>query len=260
MISHFLKRVGISVGALTGIVVAAGIITSRAQADQYDKMTLFTVDQPTQVGDTYLDPGTYMFKLADSSSDRHIVQIFNSDRSHLINTILAIPSYRVFRTGTAEVSFWETPPGTAKAIRTWFYPGDHDGQEFRYPTELRQIAAVTTQAQTRPLPPVESDVTPPPPAVATEPEPPAPQTVEQVQPTVELAPSAADEAPPAAEQAPVEIAQNTPPAAEAAPIPATQAPSEEQTLPKTSSPYPLFGLGGLLCLGLYGFIRVKTLG
>ncbi len=94
MRSNLLKRIGVSAIALTGIGIAASIIVSRAQADEWDKMTLLTVDQPIQVGNnTYLEPGTYMFKLANS--DRHIVQIFTKDRSHLINTIFAIPSYLV---------------------------------------------------------------------------------------------------------------------------------------------------------------------
>jgi hypothetical protein len=31
-----------------------------------------------------------------------------------------------------EVDFWETPVGYAKAVRTWFLPGDNSGQEFPY--------------------------------------------------------------------------------------------------------------------------------
>jgi hypothetical protein len=245
MRSNFLRRIGISVGALTGIVLAAGIVTFRAQADEWDKMTLLTVDQPTQVSNTYLEPGTYMFKLANS--DRHIVQIFNKDRSRLINTIIAIPAYRVVPTSGSQFTFWETPPGTPKAVRTWYYPGDQFGQEFRYPTELRQIAAVTPLPAPVPPPAPEPIVTPAPAPVA-EPEPPAP------------APQAFEQAPPP-EQAPVEIAQNSPPPQpNAAPAPAPELPSqpEQQALPQTASPYPLFGLGGLLALGLYGVLRLKT--
>src|SRR5580658_4317609 len=139
---NFLKRIGVSAAALAGIGLVASTIAPRAKADSWDKMTLLTLDEPTQVSDTYLEPGTYMFKLANSSSDRYIVQIFTKDRSHLINTILAIPSYRVFPTSDTQISYWETPPGMAKAVRTWYYPGDSHGEEFRYPTNLRQVALV----------------------------------------------------------------------------------------------------------------------
>jgi len=242
-----LKTIGVSLAAVTGIALAASFFPFRAQADSWDKMTLLTMDQPTQVGDTYLEPGTYMFKLANS--DRHIVQIFNRDRSHLINTIIAIPAYRVFPTDKTQVSFWETPPGTAKAVRTWFYPGDNDGQEFRYPAELRQIASVTPQPAPvlQPPPPAEAPVTPAPEAV--EPPPPAPQALQQAPPAVQPPVEIAQNSPPSAPQ---EIAQNTPP-----PAAAPQPQPEEQALPKTASPYPIFGLGGLLALGFYGVLRFK---
>jgi hypothetical protein len=231
-----------------GIALLACVLAPRTQADSWDKMTRFTFDEPTQVMNTYLEPGTYMFKLANS--DRHIVQIFTADRSHLINTIFAIPDYRVVVTGKTQLTFWETPPGTAKAVREWFYPGEHDGQEFTYPTNLRQVALVTPPALPAPAPPAPQAAVPEPQAQIA---PPAPEPQADLQP-----PPAADS------QEPVEIAQNTPPpapppAAAQAPEPAPQS-DQSQELPKTASPYPLVGLGGLLSLGLYFGLRMKQVG
>jgi hypothetical protein len=240
------NRSWLKVAALCGLGLAATVGTFRVQADQWDKKTILTVDQPIQIKDTYLDPGTYVLKLANSSNDRHIVYIFNASQNHLINTILAVPNYRIRPTGNTQFVFWETPPGTARAMRAWFYPGDDYGQEFPYPNNLRQIAAVT------PPPP------PPPPLVAApEPAPPAPVAAA---PAPATEPEAVNQAPPPPEtapQEPVEIAQNTPPpppAPEAAPPPPAEPPQE---LPKTATPYPLAGLGGLLSLGLYALVRVK---
>src|SRR5262249_46923147 len=119
--------------ALCGLGLAAGLLTFRAQGDQWDKKTTLTVDQPIQIVDTYLDPGTYVLKLVNSSNDRHMVYIYNARENHLINTIFAIPNYQLQPTGRSEFIFWETPPGTARAMRAWFYPGDNFGQEFPYP-------------------------------------------------------------------------------------------------------------------------------
>lgn len=244
MSSNLLRNIAVSIG---GMVLAAGMFTTRAQADQWDKMTLLTLDQPTQVGDTYLAPGTYMFKLAPSEADRHIVQIFNKDRSHLINTIIAIPSYRLEPTAKTVISYWETPPGTARAVRDWYYPGDYFGEEFRYPTNLRQVAAVTPAPQ--PPPPLKAEVTPAqPPVVDQEEETTTAQVIEQ-------APA------PETQQAPVEVAQNNPPPStvqEQTPAQPSAQP-EEQNLPKTASTYPLIGLTGLLALGLYTVLRVSSI-
>src|SRR5947199_2828780 len=98
---------------------------SQARADVWNKKTILTVNQAIQVPNKVLEPGQYVFKLADSQSDRHIVQIFNGDESHIITTILAIPNYRLQPTGKSQFTFWETPAGEPRALRAWFYPGDN---------------------------------------------------------------------------------------------------------------------------------------
>ena len=42
-----------------------------------------------------LPAGTYVFKVLDSQSDRHIVQILSKDETDVYATILAIPNYAV---------------------------------------------------------------------------------------------------------------------------------------------------------------------
>jgi hypothetical protein len=244
---HFPFRSGTTVALIAGSVVGLGVFAFRAQADAWDKKTVLTVNEPIQVQDTYLEPGTYVLKLLDSSSDRHIVQIFNRDQNHLINTVMAINNYRLEPTGKSQFTFYETPKGTARAMHAWFYPGDNYGQEFRYPKELRQIAAVTqTQTQILEQRPPE----PPPPPIVTQPA------------DVEPAPQAAVETP--KQEEPVEIAQATPPAtppppaAEPAPAPAAEpAPAAPTELPKTATPFPLMGLGGLISLATYSLLRLK---
>src|SRR5580704_12465665 len=66
-----------------------------ARADEWDQRTVFTFNVPVEIPGQVILPGTYVFKLADSSSDRNIVQVFNKDESHLIGTFLAIPDYRL---------------------------------------------------------------------------------------------------------------------------------------------------------------------
>ena len=130
--------------AMSGIALAMGFAAISAQADQRDKKTVITINQPMQVRETLLESGQYVFKLLNSSSDRHIVQIYNADQTHLINTIMAIPDYRVQVTGKSRFVMWETPAGSVNALRAWYYPGDNFGQEFPYPKHLQQIAVAQT--------------------------------------------------------------------------------------------------------------------
>ena len=241
MKSHFPVKSWMTLAMLCGI--ALSVVAFRAQADQWDKRTILTIDQPIQVMNTFLEPGKYVFKLADSNSDRHIVQIFNGDQTHIIDTILAIPNYRLQPTGNSRFMFWETPPGSVRALRAWFYPGDNFGQEFRYPKQLKQLALARTSEVAVAQPPV------PEPEVITTPE------LETPAP----APPEVSEAPPPEEQ-PAVIAQNSPPPApEAQPAPEPKEEPIPQQLPKTASPYPLIGLGGLLSLGAYGLLWLKRL-
>jgi LPXTG-motif cell wall-anchored protein len=219
------------------VAFVVGVAPFHAQADQWDKTTILTVDQTIQVSKTVLQPGQYVFKLLDSPADRHVVQIFNRDRTHIIDTVIAIPNYRLQPTGHSRFAFWETPPGYAKALRAWFYPGDNFGQEFVYPKQLAMLETASTAATTT----TASAETPAPAE-------PAPAPAEE--------PSAERSAEAATEEQPVETAQNTPPPAEPEPQPAAQEPAPT-TLPKTGSPYPLFGFGGLAALALCGLLRLK---
>jgi hypothetical protein len=113
-------------------------------ADTWNKKTVLTVNEPVQLPTLVLQPWTYVLQLMDSTSERHIVQVFDKTDQHLVTTILAIPNYRLKRTGKTEFQFWEVPAGQPKALRAWFYPCDLVGDEFAYPKNMSaQIAAYT---------------------------------------------------------------------------------------------------------------------
>jgi outer membrane biosynthesis protein TonB len=241
MSMKFIPTSGAKLAALCGITLGATLLTFHARADEWNKKTVFTINQPVQIRDTYLEPGTYVLKLADSNSNRHIVQIFNADQSHILGTVLAIPNYRLQPTGNSRFAFWETPQGSVHALRAWFYPGDNFGQEFPYPKQLRQIAF------SRPMEPAPAPE--PAPAVAPEPAP-------VPEPAPAAAPPAVETHPQEAQPEPQPIAEN---AAPAPPEPAAaQAPAPPPAeLPKTGTPYPMIGFGGLLCLGLFSVVRAS---
>jgi LPXTG-motif cell wall-anchored protein len=218
--------------AIAGVALLGSSFIPRAQADEWDKMTLVTVHEPIIAGNKVLQPGTYVWKLLDSSSDRHIVQIFDKDQRHIEETILAIPNYRLQPTGKTSFAFYETPAGVPKAVRAWFYPGDNFGQEFTFPKKLvaQLAAAVPVPAAYHPAPVAAPEPTPTPaPAPAAEPQP-APE------PTP--APTPAPEAQPAP--------------AEPAPTPAPQ------SLPHTASNSPLIALLGLVSLSSAGLLSLAT--
>jgi hypothetical protein len=204
-------------------VVCAGLLAAmvpQAKADAWNQKTTFTFSGPVEIPGKVLSPGTYVFKLADSQSDRNIVQVFNRNENHLYGTYLAIPDYRLQPTGKPVITFEERAAGAPPAVRAWFYPGDNYGHEFVYPkVKTAELAQVTTTA-----PP------PPPPAnIAQAPENTTPPEV-----------TAPNNPPPPAQ--PPQVAQASPPPP---PPTTTQTP---QTLPQTASSFPLLGLIGFLSI------------
>ena len=102
--------------------------STTASAQFASKKTTVTFADPVEipgVNAQVLPAGVYVFRLLDSLSDRHIVQVFNKDESHIYATILAIPNYRLRATDKTVMTFAERAEGDPQAIRAWFYPGDN---------------------------------------------------------------------------------------------------------------------------------------
>jgi hypothetical protein len=113
-------------------IIAASNVAPVAKADEWNKETVVTFSAPIEVPGKELPPGTYVFKLADSDSNRDIVEIFTKDQQHLLTTCIAVPKARLTPADTTIVTFEEKPTGTPEAVKSWFYPGETDGLEFVY--------------------------------------------------------------------------------------------------------------------------------
>ena len=112
----------------------------------WNKKTFLTFSGPVQVPGVTLPAGTYTFKLADLTGNRHVVQIFDKDEKKIYTTILAIPDQRLEPSDKPVVLFSERPAGTPQAIKAWFYPGETIGNEFVYPkSQAIRIAKATHQ-------------------------------------------------------------------------------------------------------------------
>jgi hypothetical protein len=202
---------------VSALSLLAAMSAPGVRADEYNKKTVMTFNQPVEIPGQILPAGTYTFKLLDSRSDRHIVQVFNADGTKLIATILTINDYRLQPTGRTVVKFAEQSGDQPDALKAWFYPGDNFGQEFVYPKPRAIELAVALKEPVAALPADTTDL----------------DTVAIVAVTPEQT------------EVPVtEVIQTTAPVAQdPAPTVATAA------LPKTASSVPLIALLGLASLG-----------
>jgi hypothetical protein len=218
---HFLPVTSICVGLL-------GIILPTAKADESNQKTIVTFREPVEIPGQVLPAGTYVFKLADSDTDRDIVQVYNKEKNHFYGTFLTIPDYRLQPAGKPIISFDERPSGDPEALKAWFYPGEIYGHDFVYP-KSRAVALASTNKQPVPSMPTEltTNTTTPTQSVKE------PHVVAMIQAPLKA------EKPTGAE---VEVAEVFAVAQPPAPTP--------KSLPETATTAPLIGLLGLLSLAI----------
>lgn len=216
-----------SVACVTMLLAAA----ASAQSN-FNRTTYLTFSTPVELPGVTLPAGTYTFRLSDSTSDRHVVQVLDKDSEKLHTTIMALPAKRLHVNDDTVVTFHELPAEATPAVRYWYYPGDDTGQEFAYPKDQ---ALRLASASGEPVLAIDAE---------------EPSMTAQV---TRVEPDAADQ--PSADAA----------AQEGARQPATDASAEADTrdqddaqatgtagtrrLPQTASSLPLAGLLGLLALG-----------
>src|SRR3954453_11776004 len=102
---------------VVGIALMSAVLVTGARDDDWNRKTVITFSGPVEIPGVHLagwgvlPAGTYVFKILDSQSDRHIVQIFNQDETMIYATILAIPNYRLQATDKTVMPFRERPAG-----------------------------------------------------------------------------------------------------------------------------------------------------
>src|ERR1700733_8354118 len=131
-----------------GIVAGARLTTTGEDAGVREENAVFTCRGPVEIPGQVLDGGTYVFKVADSSADRNVVQVFSEDENHLYGTFLTVPDYHQQPSGKTIINFEERAAGDPEAVRAWFYPGDNYGHDFVYP---RAKAAALAKANNQPV-------------------------------------------------------------------------------------------------------------
>jgi hypothetical protein len=225
---------------LTKITVAAFslavvwlVMTPAAYADDWDKATRFTVNQPVEIPGMVLPAGTYIVKIVDLAAERYVVRFTSEDGLTIYATLIAIPNFRLEPTEKSSFLFYEAEVGEPRALHAWFYPNHRYGIEFAYPEKrAAQIARVIEE-----------------PVIAfKEPEPfvreePIPAVVEELleEPLVAVTPGGEQVGLP--EFTPVEEPELGPEF------------FEPLELPRTATPFPLIAFLGLLAAGAASAMR-----
>lgn len=240
-----------TVSTVCGMALMGAILTPSTMADDWNRKTKISFSGPVEIPGVHLPgwgvlpAGTYTFKILDSLSNRHIVQILDEKETTVYATILAIPNYRLKVTDKTVITFRERPAGQPEALRAWFYPGRQWGEEFVYP---KSKAIELAKATNLPVLYTPAEL----PQEVAEPIHTADAPVVQ-----ELRRAPVMAVTPTGEEVELAVVV-TPPPAETQQVAAAVAPRpmREETLPETASRLPMIALFGLLALG--GALAVRA--
>jgi hypothetical protein len=196
---------------------------------------VFTFNRPITLPGVTLPAGQYLFRIADNTTNRKVVQVLSSDGKKPYAMLLSIPNTRPDPSTSPEVRFMETGPGTPSAVKTWWYQNEKIGYEFIYPKEQARMLA---RGEVGPILTTRAETTTPAETKTAE--------LERLAPTGEETPVAIAAAP--APAAPAGVAQPGATASEAIVIPEAPALVARAELPRTASTLPLVGFIGILAL------------
>jgi len=133
------------VSACAAAMFTAVNVASALAQDVLDARTEFTFNAPVELPGTTLPPGTYVFRFADATTSRKVMQVLDKGSNKTYGLFLTISAQRPRPSDDAELRFLETPAGKPAAIKTWWYPGNSIGREFIYPKEQARRLAMATK-------------------------------------------------------------------------------------------------------------------
>ncbi len=132
----------ILIASVIAVIVAAFVPAARA--DEGDWATRLTINQPLQIGDLVLAPGSYVFRLADIW-EPDVVMIFSVKTQHWDGMIMGTPAYRTKASEKSTFVLEKGIKGSPEILESWYYPDSNYGIEF--PAPQTKTAAAISQMQ-----------------------------------------------------------------------------------------------------------------
>jgi len=114
--------------------------TQDARADEYDRKTVFTINQPVRIpGNIILPPGKNVVKLMDSTM-RDVVRIMDANETKVYTTFFAVPEELLNPPEEVRLVLGESAKGSPEQLKAWYYPGLKTGFEFVSPKPVQQAS------------------------------------------------------------------------------------------------------------------------
>ena len=132
--------------AVSAIVL---MISAPAAFAQSQEVSTLSLTEPTDVGGTILQPGTYLIRVVSPLADRNKVQITSVDRDKVFATLLTVPHQLEPNEEVPNSTFIYFPAETnrPRVLRTWFSTNPvTGGHDFVYDeSRARQLARLSKE-------------------------------------------------------------------------------------------------------------------
>ncbi|HEX6099493.1 MAG TPA: hypothetical protein VF432_24480 [Thermoanaerobaculia bacterium] len=131
-------------------ISAIALLLSLPAMAQTPEVSTLPITEPTEVGGTILQPGTYLIRVVSPQADRNKVQITSVDRSTIYATLLTVPHQLEPNEKLPNTMFVYFPAGEGRprALRTWFAadPASGGGHDIVYEeSRARQLARLAKE-------------------------------------------------------------------------------------------------------------------
>lgn len=127
--------------AWCALVLVGALNAATAAATPLDKRTTFTFTTPFSIPGVTLPAGSYLFRLADDTRGRDVIQVLSADGKTPYAMFFSLRTLRGEPVDTPELRFMETAADVPVAIKSWWYAGDRQGYEFVYPRAQARLLA-----------------------------------------------------------------------------------------------------------------------
>ena len=107
------------------------VLPAKAAADARNQETVVTFSGDVEIPGKVLPAGTYVFRIADTLANRHMVLVFDR-KGRIVAISLTVAATRFSATHDTEITFEARPAGTPSPLKRRFYPGTLTGEEFVY--------------------------------------------------------------------------------------------------------------------------------
>ncbi len=123
------------------LTAALWFVAPVTRADEWNESSQITFSQPVQIpGNTVLPAGSYWFKIANPTTSRDIVNIFDVNRRP-IASVIADSTDEAKPSDSTVLTFAQRSPDQPVILLKWYYPGDTIGHEFLYSGAIGQAIA-----------------------------------------------------------------------------------------------------------------------